>query len=45
MYSFNNVSQTLIHIYLGRLYVLEEKRDALGRSFPPIQNGTVFQCF
>ena len=45
LHSFNNASQTLIRVYLGGLYVLEEKRDSSGWSFPPIQNGTVFQCF
>ena len=42
LHSFNNASQTLIRVYLGGLYVLEEKRDSSGRSFPPIQNGTIF---
>ena len=44
LYFFNNISQTLIRVYLGGLDVLEEKRDSSGRN-PPIQNGAVFQCF
>ena len=43
LYSFNNISQTLIRVYLGSYMCCKRKETRQDGVFPPIQNGLVFQ--